>query len=138
MQGQAGTRQGQTGTFPLCPYLSLLFPVCPALYLLVLVCPYLSLSYLVGPCLSMYVSTLAIPSCLPLELNITVFIGMNRVTLTFLAKATVPMHANLVCNFFFTFYFASSITHSFKPNSSILVINITNGSIWFLLLQCKL
>ena len=37
-------------------------------------------------------------------MNITVFIGINIVTLTFLARATVPMHANLVFNLFFFFY----------------------------------
>ena len=65
-------------------------------------------------------------------MNITVFIAMNIVTLTFLAKATVPMHANLVFNFFFTCHLTSSITLSFNPNSSILVINMTKGSTWFL------
>ena len=57
---------------------------------------------------------------------------MNIVTPTFLAKATVPMVANLVFNFFFTFHLDSSITLSFNPNSSILGINITKGSTWFL------
>ena len=35
-------------------------------------------------------------------MNITVFIGMNIVTLTFLTKVTVPMHANLVFKFFYS------------------------------------
>ena len=60
------------------------------------------------------------------------FISMNIVTLTFLAKAIVPMHANHIFNFFLIFHLASSITLSFNPNSSILVINITKGSTWFL------
>ena len=51
----------------------------------------------------------------------------DLVTLTFLAKATVQMHANHVFNFFFTFHLACSITLSFNPNSSILVINIKKG-----------
>ena len=120
-QGQAGTRQGQTGasrdkagtnrgkqgqslSVPACPYLSLSVPVCPCLSLLVLVCPCISLSALVCPCLSLYISTFAIPACLPLQMNITVFINMNIGLLTFLARATVPMHANLVFNLFFFFY----------------------------------
>ena len=76
-QGQAGTsrdkagtsrdkagtnrdKQGQAGTVPVCPCLSLLVPVCPCLSmsvpvspcrsLLVLVCPCWSLSVPVGPC----------------------------------------------------------------------------------------
>ena len=64
-------------------------------------------------------------------MNITVFIRMNIVTLTFLAKATVPMHANLVLKFFFTFHLAFSITLSFNPNSSILVINLKNKKVGF-------
>ena len=130
-QGQGRDKQGQAGTFPFCPCLSLLVPVCPCLSLLVLVCPCMSLYVLICPCLSLYVSTFAIPSCLPLQMNITVFISMNIVTLTFLAKGTVPKYANLVFNFFFAFHLASSITLSFNTNISILVINITEGSTWF-------
>ena len=62
-QGQAGTRQGQTGTnkdkqslslsFPVCRYLSMLVPFCPCLSLSAHVCPCLSLSVNVCPCLSM-------------------------------------------------------------------------------------
>ena len=140
-QGQAGKsrdkagtnrdKQGKTRTFPFCPCLSLLVPVCPYLSLLVLVCLCMSLSALVCPCLSLYVSTFAIPLSLPLQMNITVLISMNIVTLTFLAKGTVPMHENFIFNFFFTFHLASSITLSFNPNSSILVINITEGSTAF-------
>ena len=132
-EGQAGTKQGnsrdkqlqdrdkqgQAGIFPFCPCLSLLVPVCPclslsvhacsSLSLSVPVCPCLSLSVLVCPCLSLYISIFAKPSCLPLQMNITVFISINIVTLTFLAKATVQLHANLVLNFFYTFPLASSI-----------------------------
>ena len=128
-QGKAGTSRDKAGKNR---GLSLLVPVCPCLPLLVLVCPCLSLSYLVCPGLSLYASTLAIISCLPLEMNITVFISMSIFTLTFLAKPIVPMHANSVCNFFFTFHLASLITLSVNPNSSILVINIKKGSTWFL------
>ena len=151
-QGQSGTGQGQTGTIrdkqghvlsvPTCPCLSMLVPACPCLSLSVPVCPCLSLpvcpclslsvpvcpclflSALVCFCLFLYVSTFAIPSCQPLHMNIRVFISINIVTLTFLQKATVPMHAKHVFNFFFTFHRASSITSSFNPNSSILVINL--------------
>ena len=143
-QGQSRDKQGQTGTNRDIPFLFLLVTTCPCLSLsvpvrlwlslLVLVCPCLSLSVFVGPCLSLcvlvcsclflYVSTFAISSCLPLQMNITVFIGMNIVKLTFLAKATIPMHANLVFTFFFIFHLASLINHSFNPNSSILLINI--------------
>ena len=126
-QGQAGTsrdKQGQTGTFPFvraCPFLSLSVHACPCLSLYVPVCP----------CLSLYVSIFAIPSCLPLQVNIKVFISMNIVTLTFLAKGTVPMHANLVFNFFFTFHLASLITLSLNPNFGPKP-NITEGSTVFL------
>ena len=102
---KAGTRQGQAGTFPFCPCLSLVVPDCLCLSLLVLVRPCLSLSVLFCPCLSLYVSTFAIPSCLPMQMTITVFISMNLFKLTFLAEAKVPMHANLVFNLFFTFLF---------------------------------
>ena len=67
-QGQADTsrdKQGQTGTVPFCPCLSLSVPVCPCLSLSVPVClclslsvhvcPSLSLSVFVCPCLSLYV-----------------------------------------------------------------------------------
>ena len=67
-------------------------------------------------------------------MNIAVFISINIVTLTFLAKGTVPMHENLVFNFFFTFHLASSITLSFNPNSSIIVIDIIEGYTWFLII----
>ena len=115
-------KQGQTRKFPFCSCLSLSVPVCPCMYLIVLVCP----------CLSLYVSTFVIPSCLPMQMNITVFISINIVTLTFIAKATAPMHAKLVFNFLFTFHLASSTPLSFNQNSSILVINITKGFTWFL------
>ena len=102
--GQLGTRQGQTGInrdkhghslfVPACPYLSLSLPVYSCLSLLVLVCPCFSLSVPVRSCLSLFVSTFAMPSSLPLHMTITV-IGMNILTLTFFAKATVPMHTNL-------------------------------------------
>ena len=105
MAGTNRDKQGQTGTFPFCPCLSLSVPVGPCLSLLVLVCsclslsvpvcPCLALSVLVCPCLSLYVSTFALASCQPLQMNITVFISMNIVTLTFLANATLPMHAKL-------------------------------------------
>ena len=137
-QAQAGTKQGQTGTsrdkqghslsVPACPCLSQSVHAFPCLSLCVSVCLCLSLSILVCPCLSLYVSTFAKPLCLPLQMNITVFISMNIVTLTFLAKATVLIHANLVFNFFFTFHLASSITLLFNPNSSIPVKNISKGS----------
>ena len=124
-QGQSGTRQGQTGknrdklgqplsvpacpclSLPVlaCPCLSLSVPVCPCLSLSVHVYPCLSLSFPVCPCLSLYVSRFAIPAFLPLQTIITVFISMNMVTLTWLAKATVPMHANLLFNFFSRLYF---------------------------------
>ena len=104
-RGRGRDKQGETGTFPFGPCLSLLVPVCPCLSLLVLVCPCMSLSVLVCPCLSLYVSTFAIPSCLPLQMNITVLISMNIVTLTYLAKGAVPMHENLVL--FNLLYFSS-------------------------------
>ena len=142
-QGQTGTSKDKAGTntdnqghslsVTACPYLSLIVPTCPCLSMLVPACPCLSLDVPVGPCLSLYVSTFATPSCLPLQMNITVFIIMNIVTLTFLAKGTVTMHANHVFNFFFTFHLASSINLSFKPNSSILMINITESSTLLLL-----
>ena len=129
-QGQAGTsrqgrdKQGHSLSVPDCPFLSLSLLACPSLPLSVPVCPCLpfsvpvcpclsffcpcmSLSVLFCPCVSLYVSTFAIPSCLPLQMNITVFISMYIVTLTFLAKGTVPMHANLVFNLFLTFHLAS-------------------------------
>ena len=149
-QGQAGTSrdtQGQTRTsrdkawtsrdkqghslsVPACPYLSLSVPACSCLSLSDPVCPCLSLSVLVSPCLSLYVSNFDIPSCLPLQMNINVFISMNIVTLTVFEKATVSMHAHLVYNFLFTSHLASSITLSFNSNSSfsIFLMNI-NG--WF-------
>ena len=142
-QGQrrdsAGTRQGQTVTnrdkqghslsIPACPCLSLSVPVCPWFSLLVLFCPCLSLSVPVFPCMSLHLLYLHV---YPLQMNITIFISMNIFTLTFLSKTTVPMLAHLVFNFFYTFNLACSITISFNPNSSILVINITKGFTWFL------
>ena len=99
-QGQGRDKQVQSGTnrdmsflsllvpvspclsllVPVCPCLSLSVPVCPCLSLSVPVCLCLSLSALVCFCLFLYVSTFATPSCLPLPMNITVFIGMNMVT----------------------------------------------------------
>ena len=111
-QGQCRDRHGQTMTNKGISFLSVL----------ILTCPCLSMIFPACPCLSLYVSTFAIPSCLPLQMNKTVFISMNIVTLTFLAKATVPMHENFVFNFFFTFHLDSSFT--FNPISSILVVNI--------------
>ena len=98
-QGQDRDKQGQAGTFPLCPCLSLLVPLCPCLSMLVPACPCLSLSYLVCPYLSLYVSTFALPSCLPLEMNITFFISMSIVTLTFLAKALFQCMQTLFVTF---------------------------------------
>ena len=131
-RGQGRDKQGHSLSEPACPYLSLSVHAFPCVSLSVHVCPYLSLSVLVCPCLSLYVSLFAICSCLPLQMIITVFISMTIVTLTFLTTGTVPMHANLVFNFFFTVHLASSITLSFNSNSSILVINITESSTWFL------
>ena len=113
--GTSRDKQGHSPSVPACLYLSLAVAVCSCLSLLVLVCPCLSLSVLVCPCLSLFVSLFAIPSCLPLQMNITVFISMNIITLTFLSKATVPIHANLVYNFFFTFHLSSlKIFHSIQ------------------------
>ena len=111
-QGQGRNKQGQqgqTGTVPFCPCLSLLVHVCPCLSLsvlfyacmilhdpvspcpslTVLVSPCLSLRVLVCPCLSRYVTTFALPAFLPLNMNITVFLSMKIVTLTLLVKAVV-------------------------------------------------
>ena len=119
-------------------FLSLLVRTCPCLSMLVPAYPCLSLYVLVCLCLSLYVHTFAIPSCLPLQMNISVFISMNIVILTFIAKGTVPMHSNLVLNFFFTSHLASSVTRSFNPSSSIPVLNITEGFTLFLLsFYCK-
>ena len=128
-QGQAGTsgdkvrtRHGQTGTNRDIPCLSLYVPVCPCLSLSVHVCLYICYSFMFTPTYKYNIS-------------------MNKVTLTFFSKATVPIHGKLVLTFFFTFHLASSITLSFNPNSYILVINIANGSTWFLsnlVFQCKL
>ena len=134
-QGQTETSRDKQGHFlsvPACPCLSLSVHACPFLSLSVPVCPCLALSVPVCPCLSLYVSTFDVPSCLPLQMNIKVFISLNIVTSTFLAKGTFLMHANLVFNFFFTLHLASSITLSFNPNSSSLVINIKEASTWFL------
>ena len=87
-QGQGSDKQGKAGTSRDIPFLSLLVPTCLCLSMLVPACPCLSLSVPGCPCLSLYVSTFAIPSCLPLQMNITVFISMNIVTLTLLAKDT--------------------------------------------------
>ena len=139
-QGQAGTSKDKTGTNRNIPFMSLLVPTCPCLSMIVHnypclslyipACPCPSLSVLVCPCLSMYFSKIAIPSCLPLQMTTTVFVSMYIVKLTFLAKGTVPMHANFNFNFFFTFHLASS-TLSLNLSSSILVINTTEGSTWF-------
>ena len=108
-QGQSGTSsnkqgqsrdkqgQGQTGKFSFCLFLSLFVPACLCLSLLVPVCPCLSMLVHASPCLSLSVPVCLyiLYTCLPLQMNITVFISMNIVTLTFLAKATVPMHAQL-------------------------------------------
>ena len=48
-------KQGQSLSFPACPYLSLSVPVCPCLSLSVSACPCLSLSVPVCPCLSLSV-----------------------------------------------------------------------------------
>ena len=79
---KSGTRQGHKGTnrdkqghslsVPAFPYLSLSVHACPCLSLSVPVCPCLSLSVHVClfvpvcPCVSLYVSTFAIPLCLPI------------------------------------------------------------------------
>ena len=72
---------------------------CPCLSLHFLVFPCLSLFVLVCPCLSMYVSAFATPVFHPLQMNITVFISMNIVTVTSLVIATVPMHGKLILTF---------------------------------------
>ena len=108
--GQTVTRQGQTGksrTYRDSPFMSLLVPVCPCRYPSVLSCPCLSLSVPVFPCPFLYVSTFAIPEFLLLETTSPVFISSNIVTLTLLEKATVPMHANLMFNFFRLCHFGS-------------------------------
>ena len=108
-RNKAGTirdKQGHYISVPAYPYMSLSVPVCPCLTLLFLVRLCLSLSVLVCPCLSLYVSTFTVPSCLPLQMNISVFISIHIVTLNFLAKATVPMHANHIFNSYFTFHLA--------------------------------
>ena len=128
-QGQGRDKQRKAGAFTLCPCLFLLVPVCLCLSMPVPVCPCLFLSVPVWPCLPclyLYVSTFDIPPCLPLEMNITFFISMSTVSLTFFAKATVPMdEANLFLTSSLIFYVAFSITLSFNTNSSILVIKIT-------------
>ena len=65
-----------------------------------------------------------------LEVNLTVFVGMQVFTLTLLAKATVQMLAYIFFKTFFLFDFglASSINISVTPNSSISVINLTTDS----------
>ena len=81
-----------------CPFLSLIVPICLCLSMSVpafSACPCLTLSVPVCPCLSLSVSTFAIPACLPLQMNIIVFISMKLITLTFLPKNTIPMHATL-------------------------------------------
>ena len=115
--GQGREKQGHSLFVPACPCLSLSDHACPFLSLYVHFCPCLSLS--VHVCLyicNTFMSTL--------QMNITVFISKIIVTLTFLAKATVPMRANLVFNFFFTFHLASSITLSFNPNGSIRFFSV--------------
>ena len=109
-QGQgrdkAGTSRNKLGhslSVPACPHFSMSVHACPCLSLSVPVCPCLSLS--VPVCLYVWYTFMSTPAD-----EYTVFISMNRVTLTFLAKGTVPMHANLIYNFFFTFHLASSIT----------------------------
>ena len=131
-------KQGQAGTAPFCHCLSLSDPACPYLSLFVPACPCLSMLVPICPCLSLYVctfvATFALPKHFPLQMIITVFISMNKVTLTLLEKATVPMHVNLVFNFFSLFYFWSCFLDNpcIHPNSSIVVIDFTKGSTWFL------
>ena len=120
-QGQAGTsrdKQGQSRDKAWTNrdkqgHLSLYVPVCPCVSLSVHVCLYICSSFMFTPAYKYNIS-------------------MNIVTLTFFSKATVPIHAKLVLTFFFTFHLASSINLSFNPNSYSLVINIANGSTWFL------
>ena len=91
-QGQGRYKQVQTGTTPFCLCLYGLVPVCLCLSLSVPVCPCLSLSVIVSTCVSLYVYTFAIPAILPLQMIFTVFVSVNIVKVTLLAKATVQMH----------------------------------------------
>ena len=84
---------GQPLYVPACPCLSLSLPVCSCL----------SLSVLFYPCLS-----LSVPVCLNIcHACISPPGESNIVTLTLLEKATVPMHANLMFNFFSLCHFGS-------------------------------
>ena len=133
-QGQARTMQGQTGTSRDIPYLSLLVPTCPFLSMLVPACPCLSLYVPVCPCLSL--SVLVCP-CMSLHWLYHHVYPLHQYEHSYI-DFPCQSHCSNVCkpcffNFFFiTFHQASSITLSFNPNSSILVINITKGSTWFL------
>ena len=126
-QGQDRDKQGQAGTSMDIPFLSLLVPTCPSLSLPVHACPCLSLSVPVLPCLS-----LSVPVCLYIcytfmSTPVDEYNSLHQYEhsyIDFSCKSSVPMHAKLVCNFFLTFYLASSITLSGNPNRFILVINI--------------
>ena len=124
-QGQTGTcmdKQGHSLSVAACPY-----PTCPCLSLSVHAFSYLSLS--VPDCPSL---TLSVPVCLYICYTFMSTPGdaynslhqYEHGYIDFPCKGHCSMHANIVFNFFFTFHLASSITLSFNPNSSILVINI--------------
>ena len=138
-QGQAGTgrdKQGQAGTFHFYPCFSLLFPVCPWLCLLVIVCPCLSLYVPVCPCLS-----LSVPVCLYIcytfmSTPADEYNSLHQYEHSYndfpCKKTLFQCLQTLFLPSCLLFYLASSITLSFNPNNSILVINITKGSTWFL------
>ena len=142
-QGQAGTSRDKartskdkTGTFPFCACLCLLVPTCPCMSMLVPVCPCLSLSVLVCPCMSL--SVLVCP-CLSLYVSVDEYNSRHQYEYSYiLAKTTVPMHANLILNFFFTFVFLTFIQSEQFYSSDKYHKGIHLVSFNYFLFQCKL
>ena len=124
------------------PFLSMLVRACPCLSLSVPACPYLSLSVPFCPYLS-----LSVPFCRCLSLSVTLclYICYNcifhpaddfhclhqcKYSNSYFARKSHCLNGSscLTSSVFFNFDISSSITLSFNPNSSILVIYFTKGS----------
>ena len=127
-QGQGRDKQGQPLSVPAWRCLSLAVPACPCLSLSVPAC--LSMSVRANPCLSMSVPVCPCLSlcalvcpCLYPSVPVCLYIGYTSISppaddyhslhrfehssIAFACKSTVPMHANIMFNFFSLLFFWS-------------------------------
>ena len=114
---KAGTSRDKAGTVHACPCWSLSVPVCPSLSLSVPVCP----------CMSLHLLYLHFYPC-----RYEQYEQYEHSYSDFPCKSQCSNACKSCFKFLPYFYFPSSMTLSFNPNSYIPVINIAKGSTWFL------